>query len=90
MVHASEQLTSSDAMLARVQDVFRAELDDEDLVIGPDTSQKNLKAWDSLAHIRLVSGIESEFDIQFSLTEIEQITSVRQFVRADPRNARGE
>ncbi len=50
-------------------------------MIAPDTSQKNLKAWDSLAHIRLVSGIESEFDIQFSLAEIEQTTSVREFVQ---------
>ena len=81
MVHASEKLTASDDVLARVQEVFRAELDDEDLVIAPDTSQRNLKAWDSLAHIRLVSGIENEFDIQFSLAEIEQITSVRQFVQ---------
>jgi acyl carrier protein len=81
MVRAPENQTSSDAILARVQDVFRAELDDEDLVIGPDTGQNNLGAWDSLAHIRLVSGIESEFDIQFNLTEIEQITSVRQFVQ---------
>jgi len=61
--------------------VFRAELDDEDLVIAPETSQNNLKAWDSLAHIRLVSGIENEFDIQFNLAEIEQIASVRQFVQ---------
>ena len=81
MVHASEKLTASDDVLARVQEVFRAELDDEDLVIAPDTSQRNLKAWDSLAHIRLVSGIENEFDIQFSLAEIEQISSVRQFVQ---------
>ena len=81
MVHASEKLTASDNVLARVQEVFRAELDDEDLVIAPDTSQRNLKAWDSLAHIRLVSGIESEFDIQFNLTEIEQTTSVRQFIQ---------
>jgi len=81
MVHVSEKLNSSDVILARLQDVFRAELDDEDLVITPDTSQKNLKAWDSLAHIRLVSGIESEFDIQFNLAEIEQTNSVRQFVQ---------
>ena len=81
MVQASEKLTSSAEVLARVQDVFRAELDDEALVVAPETSQKNLKAWDSLAHIRLVSGIESEFDIQFSLAEIEQISSVRQFVQ---------
>ena len=81
MVHTPQKLTSSDGVLARVQDVFRAELDDEDLLIAPDTSQRNLKAWDSLAHIRLVSGIENEFDIQFSLAEIEQIASVRQFVQ---------
>jgi acyl carrier protein len=81
MVHTPQKLTSSDGVLARVQDVFRAELDDEDLLIAPETSQRNLKAWDSLAHIRLVSGIENEFDIQFSLAEIEQITSVRQFVQ---------
>jgi acyl carrier protein len=81
MVNASERLASSEAILARVQDVFRAELDDEDLVIGLGTSQKDLKSWDSLAHIRLVSGIEGEFDIQFNLTEIEQINSVRQFVQ---------
>jgi acyl carrier protein len=81
MVHVSENLSASDLILARLQDVFRAELDDEDLVIAPDTSQKNLKAWDSLAHIRLVSGIESEFDIQYSLAEIEQTSSVRQFIQ---------
>jgi acyl carrier protein len=81
MVHVSENLSDSDVILAKLQDVFRAELDDEDLVIAPDTSQKNLKGWDSLAHIRLVSGIESEFDIQFNLAEIEQTSSVRQFVQ---------
>lgn len=81
MVHASEKPNSSADVLARVQEVFRAELDDEGLVIAPETSQKNLKAWDSLAHIRLVSGVENEFDIQFNLTEIEQISSVQQFVR---------
>jgi acyl carrier protein len=81
MMHASEKLPSSDAILARVQDVFRAELDDDGLVIGPDTSQRNLRTWDSLAHIRLVSGIENEFNVEFNLTEIEQTTSVRQFVQ---------
>jgi acyl carrier protein len=80
-MHAPEKLTSSDAILARVQDVFRAELDDDGLVIGPDTSQRNLRTWDSLAHIRLVSGIENEFNVEFNLKEIEQTTSVRQFVQ---------
>ncbi len=76
----SEPAASPVVILGRLQDIFRSELDNDDLVIGIDTRQVDLKAWDSLAHIRLVSGIESEFDFQFSLAEIEQITSVRQFV----------
>jgi acyl carrier protein len=80
MDQLSEKVASPAAILARVQNIFRSELDDDDLVIGMDTRQLDLKAWDSLAHIRLVSGIESEFDFQFSLPEIEQINSVRQFV----------
>lgn len=82
MDQSSEQVASPAVILARVQDVFRSELDDDDLVIGIDTRQADLKAWDSLAHIRLISGIESEFDFQFSLAEIERINSVRQFVDA--------
>ena len=72
--------TSRDSILARLQDIFRAELDDDDLQISLATRQSDLKGWDSLAHVRLVSGIESEFDFQFSLAEIEAINSVRQFV----------
>jgi acyl carrier protein len=82
MDQSSEKPASPAAILARVQDIFRSELDDDNLAIGIDTRQTDLKAWDSLAHIRIISGIESEFDFQFSLAEIEQINSVGQFVDA--------
>ena len=82
MDRSSEKAASPADILARVQDIFRSELDDDDLAIGIDTRQADLKAWDSLAHIRIISGIESKFDLQFTLAEIEQINSVRQFVDA--------
>ena len=74
--------TTQAAVLERLQEIFRAELDDDDLVIGMDTRQADLNAWDSLAHIRLVSAIESEFGFELNLKEIEEISSVRQFVDA--------
>jgi acyl carrier protein len=82
MDRSSEKAVSPADILARVQDIFRSELDDDNLAIGIDTRQADLKAWDSLAHIRIISGIESDFDLQFSLADIEQINSVRQFVDA--------
>ena len=80
MDQAAEKAASTDAILARIREIFRAELEDDDLTVQLDTKQTDLKAWDSLAQIRLVSAVEGEFDIQFSLSEIEHITSVRQFV----------
>jgi acyl carrier protein len=79
MDQASDRL-SPDAIVVRVQDIFRAELEDDDLIVDLNTRQLDLKTWDSLAHIRLGSAIENEFDIEFSLSEIEQIISVKQFV----------
>jgi acyl carrier protein len=81
-MYTTEKLASLNVILVRIQHVFRAELDDDGLEVGLDTRQDDLKAWDSLAHIRLVSALESEFDIQFSLEEIEQANSVRKFVDA--------
>ena len=80
MDQRSDKLSSPDAILARISDIFRAELEDDDLVVDLTTKQIDLKGWDSLAHIRLVSAIENEFDVEFSLAEIEQIASVKQFV----------
>ena len=80
MDRLSKKDVSPAAILARLQDVFRAELDDDDLRISLDTRQADLKAWDSLAQIRLIGGVESEFDLRFTLAQIERIASVRQFV----------
>jgi acyl carrier protein len=82
MDRLSEKDASPAAILATLQEVFRAELDDDHLRIGMDTRQADLKAWDSLAHIRLIGGVESAFDLRFTLAQIERIASVRQFVEA--------
>ena len=63
MDQAAEKSASTDAILARIREIFRAELEDEGLTVQLDTKQTDLKAWDSLAQIRLVSAVESEFEI---------------------------
>lgn len=57
-------------------DIFREELDDSKLEIDRSTSQETLGTWDSLAHVRLIARIEEEFGFQFSLSQIEDATSV--------------
>jgi acyl carrier protein len=69
-----------DDILARLVPIFREELDDQRLDLSMGTSQKDLAGWDSLAQVRLVAAIESEFGFQFSIDEIESISSARGFV----------
>lgn len=74
--------------VASLQVLFREELDQANLVIDMDTSKDNLDLWDSLAHVRLVIGIERMLGIQFDVSEIESIDSVRGFYEAAKNHLR--
>ncbi len=65
-----------DEILERLQPIFRDVLDNSGLVITATSSAKNIEGWDSLAHINLVSVIEQEFHIRFSLGELERLNNV--------------
>jgi len=48
-------------------------LDEEDLVVTPDTTADDAEDWDSLAQIHIIVAIEKELGIKFSLQEIHQL-----------------
>jgi acyl carrier protein len=58
-----------------LQRVFAEVFDGEEFEFSDTLSRQDLKAWDSLGHIRLVSALEEAFDVRFSLEEIETLTS---------------
>lgn len=57
-------------ILAEVQEIFRDELDNEDIVLKRETVAGDIEEWDSLAHIRLIVAIEKHFKIKFTSKEI--------------------
>jgi len=59
-----------------VQDIFRDIFDEDDMVIENSTSSDDVEDWDSLNHINLVSAIEKEFKIKFSLRELMTLKDV--------------
>lgn len=56
--------------------IFQEELDDPKLQITRELSQEDLQTWDSLAHVRIIASIEERFGFQFSLSQIEEATTV--------------
>ena len=59
-----------------VQDIFRDIFDEDDMVIEDKTSSDDIEEWDSLNHINLVSAIEVEFKIKFTLGELMALKDV--------------
>ena len=59
-----------------VQDIFRDIFDEDNMVISDTTSSDKIEDWDSLNHINLVSAIEKEFEIKFSLGELITLKNV--------------
>jgi acyl carrier protein len=45
------------------------------------SSRTNTPEWDSLKHIEIIMAIESEFDVRFSVDEIEAFRSCGDIVR---------
>ncbi len=62
------------AVLARVTDIVRDTLDDDDILLSPDTVASNVPGWDSLAHIRIMVAVEQAFHIRL---KTDQITSLK-------------
>ena len=57
-------------ILARIQEVFRDELEVDDLVLADETTADDVEEWDSLSHVQLVVALEKAFNIKFTSREI--------------------
>jgi len=57
-------------IMAQVQEVFRDELELDDLVLEDETTADDVEEWDSLSHVQLVVALEKSFNIKFTSREI--------------------
>ena len=60
----------------RMQRVFREILEDDSLQLSLDDSDTTLSAWDSFAQVKLIIGLEEEFDVRFSIDEVAETRKV--------------
>ncbi len=57
-------------ILSRVQEIFRDELELDNLVLTNETTADDVEEWDSLSHVQLVVALEKAFNIKFTSREI--------------------
>jgi acyl carrier protein len=64
----------------RINSVFQDVFNDPKLQVQDHWSAKDIRDWDSLNHVRLVTSIEQEFSIRFSVKEVSSTKNVGEFV----------
>jgi acyl carrier protein len=64
----------------RLTRIMRDVLDDDSLVLTPETTAHDVKEWDSVNHVTLIVAIEEAFGIKFKSAELEKMKNVGQLV----------
>lgn len=66
----------SNAIFEAVQQIFRDNFDDEELVLTRETCADDIEDWDSLEQINLLTAIEKKFNIKFKLADVRGLKDV--------------
>jgi len=69
-----------DAITAKITELMEDIFDEDDLTYSDSLTAADIEEWDSLSNIRFVVGIEKEFGIRFSNSEIAALENVGQMV----------
>ena len=67
-------------MLSQLEPIFRDILDNSRLNLTRESNASNVAGWDSLAHINLISAIEQQFGISFTLGELQELKNVGEMI----------
>lgn len=62
--------------------VFSEVLEIRETEVSPDLSMQTARSWDSLAQLRLVSAIESQFGVRFTMDQIGKLQDFQSFSSA--------
>jgi acyl carrier protein len=63
--------------IEKLQGVFQDVFDDPSIQLTPEFSPATYPDWDSVATVRLILSIESEFDVRFTTDQVAGIESVQ-------------
>jgi acyl carrier protein len=65
-----------DKIYERINTVFRDFFDDDDIEVDASTTADDIDDWDSLNHITLMSAVEEEFGVRFTMGEVSGMKNV--------------
>lgn len=69
-------------ILSKLSEIFREELDNEEINLTEETTANDVEEWDSLSHIQLIVAVEKAFGIRFTSSEIQSWNNIGEMVNS--------
>lgn len=73
---------SIEEILEKVNEIIVDVFDDDSIEVDRETVATDVDGWDSLNHLQLMNEIEDEFDITFTMAEVQNFQNVGELVDA--------
>jgi len=67
-------------ILQKLAEIVQDELDDDSLSLTEQMRASDVDGWDSIAHVRIVIGVEQAFNVRFSTVRITELKKVGDLV----------
>lgn len=65
----------------KIQGVVKEVLQKNNIVLGPETSSKDVEGWDSLRHVMIITAIENHFDIMIDFEDVMEMKTLGDIYR---------
>ena len=69
-----------EAIYEKLNEVFQDVFDDDSITVNAETTSDDIEDWDSLEHINLVSAVEKEFGVKFTMAQVVGMKNVGEMV----------
>ena len=73
---------SKEEIFEKIVEILRDEFEDDELEVKNETTAADVEGWDSLNHLQLMNEIEDEFEITFTMAEVQNFQNVGELVDA--------
>ena len=64
----------------KLTEVFVSVFDNDDITLSAETVADDIDEWDSLEHITLISAVEKDFGMKFTMGEVSSMKNVGEMV----------
>lgn len=75
-------MKSQTQILAELNSIFQSVFKDPSLTVSENTTADDIRGWDSLTHMNLISEIEKHFGFEFSFAEVMDFQNVGDMVKS--------